>query len=241
VPAEITLEIKIKGNDKDLNQCHPYCNYLKAVQEHGSVLCRLFRTDGYLKPDHSGFSVQFSRCAGCIAAQVEVKTWAEPEPPEIVTTEQVRLLLQGRIDHLEKLVAELRGSRERECLECKQLNAIEAGREGYLQGLEFAATIADEMTQAPPNQWGKGAKYNAEKIARICREESGGDLSWAAELKEERNRWYGKAISRQIEINKLRKALTDIVAFANFPRSSSPSLVYGEMRDVAKEALAETI
>lgn len=128
---------------------------------------------------------------------------------------------------------------QKTCLECKQLSAIEAGREGYLQGLEFAATVADEMTQTPQGAWGNGAKYNAEKIAKICREESGGDISWMAELKEERNRWYGKAISRQLEINKLGQVLIGIAELCDFPGEAPPSRILEKISNIAKEALRE--
>lgn len=120
MPAEITLEIKIKGNDKDLNKCHPYCNYLKAVQEHGSVLCRLFRTEGYLKPDHSGFSVEFYRCAGCIDAQVEARTWKQPLV-EATSPEQTKLLMQGRIDQQDKYISELQEQLQQVAENCAQM------------------------------------------------------------------------------------------------------------------------
>jgi len=73
----VIIEIKLKGNDKDLNNCHPYCDYLYAPDGGNGVLCRLFRTEGYLKTDTSGFSVEFRRCDGCISAQREVRMLEE--------------------------------------------------------------------------------------------------------------------------------------------------------------------
>lgn len=77
MPAKIKLEINIAGNDKDLNNCHPYCNFLHTVDGQNGVLCRLFRIEKYLKPDFSGPSIEFRRCDKCIAAQVEVHAWAD--------------------------------------------------------------------------------------------------------------------------------------------------------------------
>jgi hypothetical protein len=159
---------------------------------------------------------------------------------------------------IKAMVDQLRQANEKVCLECKQLDSIEAGREGYLQGLEFAATVADEMTKVPAGKWGKGAKYNAEKIAKICREEAGTDISLAAELKEERNRWYGKAVGRQIEINKLREALERIaepVWWIQEDQKQATGSINGidgaaalalandptYLKDIARKALAETI
>lgn len=66
---ELALEITIKANKKNEKCCHPYCNYLHLVDGHRAVLCRLFRTEKYLKTDTSGFSVEFFRCDECLAAQ----------------------------------------------------------------------------------------------------------------------------------------------------------------------------
>lgn len=82
MPAEITLEIKIFGNDEDLNMCHQSCNYLEEMQAHGSALCKLFRKIGYLKRRESGFKMFHVRCQPCIDAQREVKTWKVPEMTE---------------------------------------------------------------------------------------------------------------------------------------------------------------
>lgn len=71
--AEILLEFKIEGNHADLNHCHPYCKFLASLP--GGVMCRLF--DIVLVPDFSKPSTEFERCDKCVAAQIEVKTWAE--------------------------------------------------------------------------------------------------------------------------------------------------------------------
>lgn len=75
--TEITLEVKVRGNQRDLNNCHPYCNYLHAPDGKNGVLCRLFRTEGYLKTDTSGPAIEFRRCDGCISAQREVRMLEE--------------------------------------------------------------------------------------------------------------------------------------------------------------------
>ena len=48
-------------------------------------------------------------------------------------------------------------------------NAYDFARSAWDEALKLAAKIAASNIPAPPTQWGKGAAYNADKIAKAIR------------------------------------------------------------------------
>lgn len=50
-----------------------------------------------------------------------------------------------------------------------QHNACDYAKAAWDAAIDSAAKIAESNILAPPGQWGKGAAYNAEKIAKAIR------------------------------------------------------------------------